>query len=48
MLIPYGLKSLGPINLKCHEHGKTDGVELYDCIIKQRISFCKYTNISVI
>ena len=41
------LKSLGPIDRKFHGHGKNDGFVLYEYIIKQCSSFCKYTNISV-
>ena len=41
------LKSLGPIDRKCHGHGKNDRFVLYEYIIKQCSSFCKYTNISV-
>ena len=38
-----GFKSL----VKFHGHGKNDGFVLYEYIIKQCNSFCKYTNISV-
>ena len=41
------LKSLGPIDRKFHGHGKNDEFVLYEYIIKQCSSFCKYTNISV-
>ena len=41
------LKSLGPIDRKFHGHGENDGFVLYENIIKQFSSFCKYTNISV-
>ena len=41
------LKSLGPIDRKFHGHGENDGFVLYEYIIKQFSSFCKYTNISV-
>ena len=41
------LKSLGPIDRKFHGHGENDGFVLYEYIIKQCSSFCKYTNISV-
>ena len=41
------LKSLGPIDRKFHGHGKNDGFELHEYIIKQCSSFCKYSNISV-
>ena len=41
------LKSLSPIDRKFHGHGENDGFVLYEYIIKQFISFCKYTNISV-
>ena len=42
------LKSLGPIDRKFHGHGETiDGFLLYEYIIKQFSSFCKYTSISV-
>ena len=41
------LKSLGPINRKFHGHGENDEFLLYEYIIKQCSSFCKYTNISV-
>ena len=41
------LKSLGPIDRKFHGNGKNDGFVLYEYIIKQCSSFCKYTNISV-
>ena len=40
------LKSLGPIDRKFRGHGKNDGFALYEYIIKQCSSFCKYTNIS--
>ena len=42
------LKSLGPIDRKFHGHGENDGFVLYEYIIKQCSSFCKYTNISLI
>ena len=41
------LKSLGPIDRKFYGHGKNDGFVLFEFIIKQCSSFCKYTNISV-
>ena len=41
-----GFKSLGLINRKFHAHGKNDGFVLYEYIIKQCSSYCKYTNIS--
>ena len=41
------LKSLGPIDRKFHGHGENDGFVLYEYIITQFISFCKYINISV-
>ena len=41
------LKSLGPIDRKFHGHGENDGFVLYEYIIKQCSSLCKYTNISV-
>ena len=41
------LKSLGPIDRKFRGHGKNDGFALYEYIIKQCSSFCKYTNISI-
>ena len=41
------LKLLGPIDPKFHGHGENDGFVLYEYIIKQVISFFKYTNISV-
>ena len=41
------LKSLGPIDRKFYGHGEKDGFVLYEYIIKQFSSFCKYTNISV-
>ena len=41
------LKSLGPIDYKFHGHGENYGFVLYEYIIKQFSSFCKYTNISV-
>ena len=40
------LKSLGPIDCKFHGQGENDGFVLYEYIIKQFSSFCKYTNIS--
>ena len=40
------LKLLGPIDRKFHGHCKNDGFVLYEYIIKQCSSFCKYTNIS--
>ena len=40
-------ESLGPIDRKFHGHGENDGFVLYEYIINQFISFCKYTNISV-
>ena len=40
------LKSLGPIDRKFHGHGENDGFVLYEYIIKQFSSFCKYTSIS--
>ena len=42
-----GLKSLGPIDRKFHGHDENDGFVLYEYMIKQCSSFCKYTNISV-
>ena len=44
----FDLKSLSLIDRKFHGHGKNDGFVMYDNIIKQCSSFCKYTNISVI
>ena len=41
------LKSLGPIDRKFHLHGKNDGFVLYEYIMKQCSTCCKYTNISV-
>ena len=41
------LKSLGPIDHKFHGHSQNDGFVLYEYIIKQCSSFCKYTNIIV-
>ena len=41
------LKSLGPIDRKFQGHGENDGFVLYEYIIKQLSSFCKYTNNSV-
>ena len=41
------IKSLGPIDRKFHGHGENDGFVLYEYIMKQCSSFCKYTNISV-
>ena len=38
------LKSLGPIDRKFHGHGENDEFVLYEYIIKQCSSFCKYTN----
>ena len=38
------LKSLGPIDRKFHGHSQNDGFVLYEYIIKQCSSFCKYTN----
>ena len=40
-------KSLGPIDRKLHGQGENDGFVLYEYIIKQCSSFCKYTNINV-
>ena len=40
------LKSLGPIDHNFNGHRKNDGFVLHEYIIKQRNSFCKYTNIS--
>ena len=40
------LKLLGPIDRKFHGHGENDGFVLYEYIIKQFSSFCKYANIS--
>ena len=44
----FDLKSLSLIHRKFHGHGKNDEFVLYDYIIKQCSSFCKYTSISVI
>ena len=41
------LKSLGPIDRKFHGHGENYGIVLYEYIMKQFSSFCKYTNIGV-
>ena len=41
------LKSLGPIDRKCRGHSKNDGFVLYEYIIKQCSSFCKYTIITI-
>ena len=41
------LKSLGPIDRKFHGHGQNDGFVLYEYLIKQCSTFCKYTNIRV-
>ena len=41
------LKSLGPIDRKFHGHGKNDEFVLYEYIIKQCSTFCKYTSIGV-
>ena len=38
---------VGQIDRKFHGHGKNDGFVLYEYIIKEYSSFCKYTNISV-
>ena len=38
---------LGPIDHKFHGHGKNNAFFLYEYIIKQCSSFCKYTNISI-
>ena len=37
--------SLGPIGRKFHGHDENDGFVLYEYIIKQCNTFCKYTNI---
>ena len=42
------LKPLGSIDRRFHEHGKSYGFVLYEYIIEQSSSFCKYTNISFI
>ena len=47
MVIQCCLKSLGPIDRKFHGHGENDGFVLYEYIIKQFSSFCKYTSISI-
>ena len=47
MYVACYVKSLGPIDRKFHGHGENDGFVLYEYIIKQFSSFCKYTNISV-
>ena len=39
------LISLGPNDRKFHGQSKNDGFVLYEYIIKQCNSFCKYTNI---
>ena len=41
------LKSQGPIDRKFHGLGENDGFVLYEYIIKQCSSFCKYSNICV-
>ena len=41
------LKLLGPIDRKFNGQSKNDEFVLYEYIIKQCSSFCKYTNISV-
>ena len=47
MQIFRNLKSLGPIDRKFHGQGENDGFVVYEYMIKQCSSFCKYTNISV-
>ena len=40
----FQLKSLGPIDRKFHGHCENDGFVLYEYIMKQCSSICKYTN----